>query len=103
MLGSDSNDFTINNEGELYFSSPPDHERPADANSDNVYEITVVASDGIYEGILGVTVTEVNEGPEISGRDTLTVSENYDAVLATYFGVDPEDITAEITRWSTSG
>ena len=26
-----------------------------------------------------VTVTEVNEGPEISGRDTLTVSENYEA------------------------
>lgn len=105
VRGSDSNDFTTNNEGELYSSSPPNHERPADVNSDNVFEITVVASDGIYEGVLGVTVTvtEVNEGPEISGRDPLTVSENYDAVRATYFGVDPGDITAEITRWSTSG
>ena len=105
LRGPDRNDLTINNVGELYFSSPPNHERPADANFDNVYEITVVASDGIYEGVLDVivTVTEVNEGPEISGRDMLTVSENYDSVLATYFGVDPEDTTAEITRWSTAG
>ena len=105
VRGVDRNDFTITNEGELYFSSPPNHERPDDANSDNVYEITVVASDGIYEGALGVTVTitAVNEGPEISGRDALTVPENYDAVLATYLGVDPEDTAAEITRWSTTG
>ena len=105
VRGNDSDDFTIGENGELSFSSSPDHERPADFNSDNVYEVTAVASDGTNEGFLDVTVTvtPVNEGPEISGRDTLTVSENYDEVLGTYSGTDPEDTSAEITSWSVTG
>ena len=105
VRGNDSDDFSISEEGELSFSSNPDHEQPADSDSDNVYEITVVASDGQNEGTLDVTVTvtEVNEGPEISGRDTLTVSENYEAVLAAYSATDPEDTSAEITSWSVTG
>ena len=105
VRGTDSDDFSISDEGELSFSSNPDHEQPADADSDNVYELTVVASDGQNEGTLDVTVTvnEVNEGPEISGRDTLNVSENHDEVLATYSGTDPEDTSAEITSWSVTG
>ena len=105
VRGTDSDDFTISDTGELSFSSNPNHEQPADSDSDNVYELTVVASDGQNEGTLDVTVTvtAVNEGPEISGRDTLTVSENYEAVLATYTGRDPEDAITEITRWSVTG
>ncbi len=106
VRGTDGGDFEIN-EGALTFSSAPDYELPADANSDNVYEITVVASDGSNEGVLAVTitVTEVNEGPDISGAQTLIFNENTptDRVLANYTGVDPEDTSAEITRWSTSG
>ena len=105
VRGSDSDDFSISDKGELSFSSNPDHEQPADADSDNVYEITVVASDGQTRApwTLQVTVTAVNEGPEISGRDTLTVSENYEAVLAAYSATDPEDTSAEITSWSVTG
>lgn len=105
VRGTDGGDFDISDTGQLTFLNPPDHERPADSNSDNVYEITVVASDGSNEGVLAVTatVTAVNEGPEISGRDALTVSENHDAVLATYTGTDPENPAADITRWGTSG
>ena len=105
VKGTDSDDFTIGDTGELSFSNNPNHEQPADSNSDNVYEITVVASDGSNEGVLDVdvTVTEVNEGPEISGTTSITVSENHEAVLATYTGRDPEDAIAEITRWSVTG
>ena len=105
VRGADSDDFTISDTGELSFSSNPNHEQPADSNSDNVYEITVVASDGQNEGTLDVTVTvtEVNEGPEISGTTSITVSENHEAVLATYTGRDPEDAITEITRWSVTG
>ena len=105
VRGTDSGDFTIGEKGELSFSSSPNHEQPADSDSDNVYEITVVASDGQNEGTLDVTVTvtEVNEGPEISGTTFITVSENHEAVLATYTGRDPEDAIAEITRWSVTG
>ncbi|MCY4417550.1 MAG: cadherin domain-containing protein [Chloroflexi bacterium] len=105
VRGTDGGDFDINSDGQLTFRNPPDHERPADSNSDNVYEITVVASDGSNEGVLAVTitVTAVNEGPEISGRDAITVFENHTAILATYTGADPEDTSADITRWGTSG
>ena len=44
--GRDGGDFVINELGELRFRSAPDYERPADANRDNVYEVTVRASDG---------------------------------------------------------
>ena len=105
VRGTDGGDFSIGENGELSFSSNPDHEQPADSDFDNVYEITVAASDGTNEATLDVTVTvtEVNEGPEISGRDTLTVNENHEALLATYTGTDPEDTTAAITRWSVTG
>ena len=107
VRGTDGGDFTINSEGQLTFRNPPNHERPADSNTDNVYEITVVASDGANEGVLAVviTVTAVNEGPEISGAQTLTFDENTpaDRALATYTGTDPEDTSALITRWGTSG
>ena len=105
VRGADSDDYSIGENGELSFSSNPNHEQPADSDFDNVYEITVAASDGTNEATLDVTVTvtEVNEGPEISGRDTLTVNENHEALLATYTGTDPEDTIAAITRWSVTG
>ena len=50
VRGTDGNDFTVTRDssgwGKLYFSSIPDHEDPADSVGDNVYEITLVASDG---------------------------------------------------------
>ena len=103
--GTDGDDFEISEQGALTFASPPDYERPADSDGDNVYEITIRASDGSSAGELGVTitVTAVNEGPEITGRASITVSENHEAVLASYTGRDPEDTTADITRWSVSG
>ncbi len=105
--GDDGNDFTISTGGELFFSNIPDHEQAADSGSDNVYEITVVASDGSKEGTLAVTVTvtDVNEGPEITGTQSLSFDENTatDRVLATYTATDPEDPDLEITRWSVTG
>ena len=104
--GDDADDFLID-EGVLTFRAPPDYEGPADSDRDNVYQVTVVASDGAKRGTLAVTVTvtEVNEGPEIAGTQSLAFAENTatDRVLATYTGRDPEDPAAEITRWSVTG
>ena len=104
--GTDGTDFTITRDssgrGELFFHSPPDHEQPADGDRDNVYEITVVASDGSQRGELPVTVTEVNEGPEISGTNTYTISETQDNLAnATFTAIDPEG--DDVTRWSLAG
>ena len=104
--GDDGNNFAIE-EGVLTFSAPPDYEGPTDSDGDNVYQVRVVASDGSKEGTLAVTVTvtDVSEGPEITGTQSLSFAENTatDRVLATYAATDPEDPDLEITRWSVTG
>ena len=61
----DSGEFSISSSGVLTFSSSPDYESPTDSDTDNVYEVTINASDGTSSGTLDVTitVTDVNEGP----------------------------------------
>ena len=75
-----------------------DDVRLADPDRDNVYEVTVRASDGRYYGTLDVTVTFTpeDEAPEFhsSSKDAFTYE------LFTYRATDPEggDIS-----WSLSG
>ena len=92
----------------LSFASSPNYESPTDSGGDNVYEVTVVArDDASNSGTLDVvvTVTDQNEGPEISGQQSLSFTENQttERVLATYTATDPEDPSALITRWSLTG
>ena len=108
LSGTDEDDFTISETGVLAFASPPNYESPADSGRDNVYEVTVVAKDDASNsGTLDVvvTVTDQNEGPEISGQQSLSFTENQatERVLATYTATDPEDPSASITRWSLTG
>ena len=68
LTGDDSGDFSISNSGELTFSSPPDYESPSDSDSDNVYNVTINASDGTNTGTLDVTVTVTDQvEPPIGG------------------------------------
>ena len=46
LSGDDEGDFSISNTGELTFQTPPDHEAPADADTNNIYLVTVRADDG---------------------------------------------------------
>ena len=76
----------------------------ADSGGDNVYDVTVQTRDDAFNTAslpVTVTVTDVNEGPEVSGRDSYTVSENGDLTGAFFSAVDPEG--AGITGWSLSG
>ncbi|MGH3135746.1 MAG: cadherin domain-containing protein [Gaiellaceae bacterium] len=62
--GADALDFTINaTTGLLSFTATPDFEAPADTNLDNVYEVTVTASDGSLSDTqaLTISVTDVVE------------------------------------------
>ena len=108
--GVDRNHFTIDEQGQFSFSetSPPNFEQPTDSGGDNVYDVTIEVRDDISNvDSLPVTVTvrDVNEPPEVSGQQNLSFAENHatDRVLATYSATDPEDPSAQITRWSTSG
>ena len=51
LAGTDSDDFSITG-GELTFNTPPDYEAPADADENNVYLVTVEASDGEHTDTL---------------------------------------------------
>ena len=64
--GDDAGAFTVSGAGVLAFNAPPDYEAPADADTDNVYQVMLQATD--LKGMMGmlhmvVSVTDVeNEG-----------------------------------------
>ena len=106
VRGTDGSKFSISETGVLGFRTPPDYENPGDLDPDNEYVVTVVAADqGGLEGTLevAVTVTDQNEGPEVTGTTTFSITENQELVGASYSGTDPEDPGAHITRWSVTG
>ena len=110
VSGVDRNHFTIDQQGQFSFSeiSPPNFEQPSDSGGDNVYDVTIEVRDDVRNTAslpVTVTVRDVNEPPEVSGQQNLSFAENHatDSVLATYGATDPEDPSAQITRWSTSG
>ena len=45
LSGPDAGAFSITNDGSIRFALPPDYTSPADANRDNVYQLTVTAND----------------------------------------------------------
>ena len=57
VTGADRDTVSISAAGELTFTTPPDYEAPTDADADNVYRVTVEASDGTNTTTLDVTVT----------------------------------------------
>lgn len=62
--GNDAGLFSLDVTGNLTFRSAPNFEAPADANGDNIYEITLNASDGRTHTTqdLRITVTNDREG-----------------------------------------
>ena len=104
--GVDARFFSIDERGRFSFSesSPPDYEQPGDSGGDNVYDVLVRARDagGITESLpVTVTVTDVNEGPEVSGQSRFTIAENQGLPNAVYTARDPEG--ANVTRWRLGG
>jgi VCBS repeat-containing protein len=90
--GADASKFTINSStGALSFASAPNYEAPTDANGDNVYDVTVQASDGSLTDTkaVAVTVTNVNEAPTITSGGTASVMESTTAVT-TLTATDPD-------------
>ena len=96
LSGTDGADFSII-EGDLTFNAGPDYEDPTNADKNNVYHVTVNASDGANTVTLDVTVTvsNVNEAPQFPGSGTArSVAENTAAgenVGAPVEATDPED------------
>ena len=95
--GADAARFTINYTGGLNFVAAPNFESPADAGGNNVYDVVVQASDGVFTDTqaIAVTVTNVNEAPVITSNGGgasagVTVNEN-EAAVASVTSTDPEN------------
>ena len=104
LSGTDAGDFAVSETGELSFRKVPDYERPADSDKDNVYSLSVRASDGRNYGYLAVTVTvdDVNEAPEITttAKTVFAYRENGTAAVYTFSAADPEQ---SAVVWSAGG
>jgi dihydrodipicolinate reductase len=88
----------------LAFAAAPNFEAPTDAGGNNVYDVTVEASDG-HGGIsapqaLAVTVTDVNEAPVITsngGGDSAAISRGEGTILVTTVTATDEDAGQALT------
>ena len=76
LEGDDAGDFRISSAGVLTFRTTPNYETPADADTDNVYMVTVKANDGTNTATKAVTVTVTDVDEMITG-DALV--DEYDA------------------------
>jgi VCBS repeat-containing protein len=83
--GTDANLFNIDaNTGALTFKAAPDFEAPGDNGGNNVYDVTVTASDGALTSTsqaVAITVTNVNENPAFTSATTASVAENQTAAI----------------------
>jgi hypothetical protein len=83
--GADQSKFAITSGGVLTFQSAPDFESPTDTGTNNVYNVTIQASDGNGRSStqdIAVTVTAVNDNsPVITSSASVNVAENSTAVL----------------------
>jgi len=103
--GSDSTLFGINpSTGELTFTAAPDYETQKDAGMDNIYNVTVLASDGelaITQDV-SVAITPINDNiPVITSPASFSISENVSAVSA--ITATDADLPAETLTYSIVG
>ncbi len=105
--GADAAKFAINaSSGALSFIAAPNFEAPTDAGANNVYDVTVQASDGSFADTqaIAVTVTNVNEAPtatNLSAAETYTedTALNLTDIVAT--DLDSANVTATLTLSNT--
>jgi hypothetical protein len=86
--GDDAADFTKSVSGKVCtvsWAANPNYEAPADADTDNVYDITIAFSDGTNDlgaQTTAITVTDVNDqAPAFTSSDTINVAEGATAVV----------------------
>ncbi len=103
--GPDAARFAINSStGELTFVTAPDFDLPADAGADNLYNVTVQASDGELVGTQDVAVTLIpinDNAPVITSIAGISVTEN-NAVVTTVTATDA-DLPPQPLTYSIAG
>ncbi len=79
LSGEDAGLFTVNTTGELSLNTEADFELPGDADANNIYLLTITATDGqgnFSDLSLMVTITDANDNtPEIVDPGSVSVDE----------------------------
>ena len=79
LSGDDATAFTIDATSGMVRMIGRDFEAPVDADNNNVYLATIIATDSasnVANIDIAITVTNTNEAPAISGTTTFTIAEN---------------------------
>ncbi|MCY4581237.1 MAG: cadherin domain-containing protein [Chloroflexi bacterium] len=97
LSGDDAGDFRISSAGVLTFRTAPDYEAPADADTDNVYEVTVTANDSenTPERDVRVIVTNIEEDGVVSFSSATPVVD----VELTAMLEDPDVVDRATVAW----
>ena len=104
--GADASQFILDGTGMsrmLKFKSAPDYEMPADADTNNIYMVTVKADAGSEMEMVEVSVTviDVDELGMVDGMESPSYAENRDDAVATYT-VDSGSM-ADTAVWTLNG
>ena len=101
LSGADADDFSIDSAGELTFAATPNYEAATDADTDNVYEVTVVATAGTNSQEAAVTVTVANMDED--GTVSLTTMNPVVGTELTASVDDPDgSVTGTTWQWARS-
>ena len=104
LSGIDTNDFNINEDnGELTFQESLNHEMPVDENEDNIYEITIIASNEAGSSTQTLTIRVIDIKTVLA--DTminLSIPENTatDVVIHTTVATGEEPLTYSLAAGS---
>ena len=98
--GTDASKFRVRDTGQIEVASGTE----LDFETKQTYMVTVMAEDSFGDSasiMVTITVTDVNEGPDITGEDTIEHPENRTSSVETYRASDPE--RAGTITWSLAG
>ncbi|MBN8281906.1 cadherin domain-containing protein [Zoogloea sp.] len=108
--GADAAKFAINSStGALSFATAPDFEAPTDSGANNVYDVTVQASDGTLSSTrtVSVTVTAVNESAPVitsnGGGASASISIAENTLTVTSVTATDADLPASSFIYDISG
>ena len=111
LSGDDAGQFSITPAGVLTFNTAPDYENPVDMGGNNVYEVTITATDNgtpakMVMQALTITVTDVmseNNAPVFAGGATATIAyaENDTTAVTTVVAMDADE--GQMVTLSLSG
>ena len=101
LSGADADSFTITSDGQIQVGAGT--KLDFEDKAKQTYMVTVKAEDSFGESatiMVTITVTDVDEEPEVMGEATAEYPENGTGPVATYTAVDPEGTAV---KWSLLG